>query len=159
MSNNRRPAVFWISTWWPVALATTAILLESTATMGANHTAGPLHRLLVWIFGPISEPTFDLLHFLFRKTGHFVGYGLVGLSWLRAGWRIWPGWKYPRCLLFGLAGAFTTACLDEWHQSFLPNREGCFRDVLIDTVGACALAALVWIFLKAFRPGSLQRAA
>ncbi|WP_420238510.1 VanZ family protein [Telmatobacter bradus] len=156
MSNSRRSAAFWIQAWWPVALATTVIFMESTVTMGADHTAGPIRRLLEYFFGPFSELTFQNIHFLIRKSGHFIGYGLVGLSWLHAAWRLRPHWNYLRCELVGLAGAFLTACCDELHQSFLPNREGCFRDVLIDTVGAFVLATLAWCVLRIFYKFALR---
>ena len=44
-------------------------------------------------------------------------------------------------LAFAFAAAF--AASDEWHQTFVPGRDGCVRDVLIDTGGAL-LAALFW---------------
>lgn len=44
-------------------------------------------------------------------------------------------------LAFAFAVAF--AASDEWHQTFVPGRDGCVRDVLIDTGGAL-LAALCW---------------
>ena len=44
-------------------------------------------------------------------------------------------------LAFAFAVAF--AASDEWHQTFVPGRDGCLRDVLIDTGGAL-LAALCW---------------
>jgi len=44
-------------------------------------------------------------------------------------------------LAFAFAVVF--AASDEWHQTFVPGRDGCTRDVLIDTGGAL-LAALCW---------------
>ena len=44
-------------------------------------------------------------------------------------------------LAFAFAAVF--AATDEWHQTFVPGRDGCVRDVLIDTGGAL-LAALGW---------------
>jgi hypothetical protein len=44
-------------------------------------------------------------------------------------------------LAFAFAAVF--AASDEWHQTFVPGRDGNVRDVLIDTGGAL-LAALYW---------------
>ena len=35
------------------------------------------------------------------------------------------------------------ASLDEFHQSFLPGRTGVFRDVVLDTMGAIFVQALL----------------
>jgi VanZ family protein len=35
------------------------------------------------------------------------------------------------------------ASLDEWHQTFLPSRTGAFRDVVLDTIGALCMQAVV----------------
>jgi len=48
-------------------------------------------------------------------------------------------------LAFAFAAVF--AASDEWHQSFVPGRDGCVRDVLIDT-GGTLLAALCWAALS-----------
>jgi len=45
-------------------------------------------------------------------------------------------------LAFAFAVVF--AASDEWHQTLVPGRDGCVRDVLIDTGGAL-LAALCWL--------------
>jgi len=44
-------------------------------------------------------------------------------------------------IAFALASVF--AASDEWHQTFVPGRDGCLRDVLID-IGGAFLAALGW---------------
>ena len=44
---------------------------------------------------------------------------------------------------------FVIACLDEWHQSFLPSRTGTFRDAILDgTAGLVAQIALFAILRK-----------
>ncbi|MDR3725007.1 MAG: VanZ family protein [Terracidiphilus sp.] len=156
MSSNRRNAAFWISTWWPVAVTTAVIAIESTQMLGADHTTGPLHRLFEFIFGTISAQSWDLIHFAIRKTGHFVGYGLVCLSWLRAWWRLFPSVSYFRCSALSLLGTFIVASADELHQAFLPNRGGHFSDVLLDCTGAAVLIFLNYIFLRLFLPHTLQ---
>ncbi len=94
--------------------------------------------MLHFLFG--LEPVhFPVWHFLIRKTGHFVGY--FTLSWL-----LFRAWRDT----FPFAGArwsmqwarisfFMTAlvaCLDEWHQSYIPSRTGNLHDVLLDSTAA-----------------------
>jgi len=148
MWSSHSTVAYKTQTWWPVLLATTFIFLESTASMGANHTAGPLHQLLVFLFGPLPDSTFNFLHFMARKSGHFIGYGLIGLVWMRAGWRSFQPEILWLATLCGLLGAFFTACADELHQCYLPNREGSFHDVLLDTAGALALISLTLLVLR-----------
>jgi len=38
------------------------------------------------------------------------------------------------------------AASDEFHQTFVPSREGCVRDVMIDTSGALAGLFALWLF-------------
>ena len=56
-----------------------------------------------------------------------------------------------------LLGTAMTASADEFHQTFLPNRTGSPRDVLLDCCGALALQMLVYAFLRIFRPKRLAR--
>ena len=155
---SRRAAAFWISAWWPVALGIAVIALESTEWLGANYTSGPFRWLFEHLFGRVPDARWNLIHHYIRKTGHFVGYGLIGLAWLRA-WRM----SLPRCrfffdILFAILGTALIATCDEWHQAFLPNRTSSPRDVLLDCSGATVLCLLAYLFVKLFRPERLARA-
>jgi VanZ family protein len=44
---------------------------------------------------------------------------------------------------------FLVASADEFHQSFLPNRTGQFRDVLLDSCGALVLGLLLFLVMGA----------
>ena len=41
------------------------------------------------------------------------------------------------------------ACLDEWHQTYLPSRTGSLRDVLLDSTAALVAQLVIFLFLKA----------
>jgi VanZ family protein len=159
MSNNRRQPASWMSAWWPVLLAITIIVLESTQMMGSSNTSGPLRHLVEFFFGKIADSHWETVHFYIRKSGHFFGYGLMGLAWLR-GWAISrPRLTMLSCALAAVASTAFIASCDELHQSTLPNRTGTPHDVLIDTAGALVLILVVLAGKKLFRPLFFRRIA
>jgi VanZ family protein len=107
----------------------------------------------VWVklFGPVSHARWEDIHFLIRKTGHFVGYGLVSLAFYR-GWRKslsyskWQGiwFRRLRAAAFAVFCTLLVASADEFHQSFLPGRTSSPYDVGLDVCGA--LVAHVMLF-------------
>jgi VanZ family protein len=159
MSNNRRGLWFWVYVWFPVLLGIGVIAIESQEFMGADHTSGPLRALFQFVFGPIGDARWDLVHHYIRKSGHFVGYGLIGLAWLRAWWFTLPHSRFLPDALLALLGTALIASCDEWHQSYLPNRTGTPKDVLLDCTGAIVLQLIVYTFMRTIRPKRLARAA
>ena len=157
MSSSGRSLRFWIHVWWPVALGVCVIAIESTPEFGADRTSGPLRWLFESIFGPVSTVHWDTIHHLIRKTGHFTGYGLLGLAWLRAWWLTLPRSMFLVDALLALLGTAMTASSDEFHQTFLPNRTGTPWDVLLDCSGALTMQLLVYVFMRLFRPKRLER--
>lgn len=159
MSNNRRSKFYWISAWFPVLLGVGVILLESTEMMGADHTSGPLRAFVEFFVGPISNSQWDMDHHYLRKSGHFLGYGCIGLTWLRAWWMTLPKSQFLVDTALALLGTAAIASCDEFHQTFLPNRSGSPWDVLIDCSGALSLQLILYIFLRIFLPKRLAHAA
>lgn len=149
---------YWLNTWIPVAIGAGIIALESTEFMGSDHTNGPLRFLFQAIFGPVSSSEWEALHGLLRKSGHFVGYGFIGLAWLRALWLTLPQSRFFHDAILALLGTALLAAADEYHQIFLPNRTGSARDLLLDCCGAAALQLATYAFLTLFKPNKLARA-
>jgi VanZ family protein len=149
MSSNRGLR-HWLSVWIPVGLGVAVIALESTEWMGADHTSGPLRVLYQALFGPISNARWEIIHSLIRKSGHFIGYGVIGLAWLRAWWMTLPHSRFLQDALLALMGTALLASADEYHQTFLPNRTGSPRDVLLDCCGAIVLQLAAYVFLCLF---------
>ena len=137
-SSRLRPILDWV----PAALSVLMIVLESTATMSANNTSQWLYPFWVRLFGPISTVHWAEVHHLIRKTGHFVGYGVVSLaffySWrqtlLRMAVKHWTLWR--RASVLAVVCTLLIAISDEYHQSFLPSRTSSPKDVCIDLCGA-----------------------
>jgi len=158
MLNNRQGALFWVSAWLPVLLGIAMIVVESTEWMGADNTSNPLRILYQAIFGQVSNAQWELIHHYIRKSGHFLGYGFIGLAWLRAWWMTLPHSRFLPDALLALTGTALIASLDEFHQSFLPNRTASPWDVLIDCSGAITLQLMVYIFMRLSHPKRLARA-
>jgi VanZ family protein len=147
--------------WVPAALSVLMIALESTATMSSANTSQWLHPLWVKLFGPISPARWEVVHHLIRKTGHFVGYGVVSLAFFY-GWRQtlhrmavkhWTLWR--RASVLAVLCTLVVASLDEYHQSFLPSRTSSPIDVGIDLCGAIAFQLVLLLIIQWFsrRPG------
>lgn len=134
------------------------IAMESTPYFGADHTSGPLRWVWQHIFGRVSNESWELFHHLIRKTGHFVGYGTMGLLWLRALWMSLPRTGFLLDATLALLGTALVSSADEFHQSFLPNRTGVPSDVLLDCCGAVVLLLLTYAFLRLLAPKRLSRA-
>ena len=136
-----------LKTWIAAILWLAIIVTESSNLASADNTSRILYPLLHLLFG-VDVAHFRTWHAVIRKSGHFVGY--FTLSWLL--FRAWrdtfpfPGktWsiQWARISFFMAA---LVACLDEWHQTYLPGRTGRVHDVALDS--AAALIAQVILFL------------
>ena len=151
--------------WVPAALSVLLIVLESTATMSANNTSRFLYPLWVRLFGPMTPEHWAEVHHLIRKTGHFVGYGMVSLtffySWRQTLYRMalrhWNLWR--RASVAAVLCTLLIAILDEYHQSFLASRTSSPIDVCIDLSGAIAaqLFLLLALQLVSRRPKAVSQ--
>jgi VanZ family protein len=143
-------AGYWISSWLPVLIGVGVIAIESTAMFGADHTSGPLRKVFEALFGPVGDWRWGTIHHYIRKSGHFIGYGALGLVWLRA-WRMsLPELSFLSQAGLALIGTALVASWDEWHQTFLPNRTGSPYDVLLDCCGAAAMMGMAWLYMRSF---------
>jgi VanZ family protein len=113
---------------------------------------GPALLMMAAIFGFSSIPSsemlnFGLLDYIIKKGGHALGYGLLGLSFLRGlkggQPRLETRWYY---IAWGMAVLFSAT--DEFHQSFVPGRHPAITDVIIDAVGAALALFLASRYYK-----------
>jgi VanZ family protein len=132
-------------------------MMESTMYFGSDRTSGPLRWVWEHIFGRVTDVRWETLHHYIRKSGHFLGYGIMGLLWLRAWWMSLPRAGFLLDAVLALLGTGLVASLDECHQAFLPNRTGVPSDVLLDCSGAIVLL-LLFFLLRRLRPKRLNGA-
>lgn len=151
-STEKQEWHWWFSVWIPVVLAVAVICIESTGTFSAQNTSDWLRPAFQKVFGAFSDSGWDSFHHYLRKTGHFIGYGTVGFTFLRAwlhtiarrGQASLLSWRIESSILAILSTAII-ASMDEFHQTFLPGRTGTPIDVMLDTAGACTLCLMVWL--------------
>jgi VanZ family protein len=132
------------------------IAVESTKYLGSDQTSHPLRVLFEHLFGPVSDVSWGDIHHAIRKCGHFLGYGALGLAWLRGWWMSLPRSRFFVDISLGLAGTALVASSDEWHQAFLPNRTGSPWDVLLDCCGALFMQWAAFMVIRRRWPGLLQ---
>lgn len=87
-----------------------------------------------------------IAEFVFRKIAHLSEYAVLMILFLAAAERTWRFRK--GLLLAGFLFVTLYAATDEWHQSFVPGRNGTVMDVFVDSVGGLAGFFLRRIFLK-----------
>jgi len=153
---------WWLSVWLPVILAIAVIATESTDTFSAQHTSSWLRPVLERCFGRFTDSGWGSFHHYLRKSGHFIGYGTVAFTFLRAwlhtldrrGRTALLAWRLESSILSILSTAVVATC-DEVHQTFIPSRTGTPVDVLLDTAGGTTLCILVWLICWIRRPKQL----
>ncbi len=98
--------------------------------------------VLIWagvIFGFSSmsinkEADFSWLDFVVKKSAHVVEYAVLYFLLFRAWSSKWEKTD-KKILIWSMVVAVLYALSDEWHQTFVPGREGTFRDVGFDSIG------------------------
>ena len=134
------------------------IFIGSTSLMTPNHTGSLLQNFLAIFSIHLDRATMDHVNHIVRKCGHVCEYSVLALlaarvflTSSRTGLRRW--WW-----ICSLAVVIVFASTDEYHQTFVPGREGQVKDDAIDTAGGAAaltlLAIVRSIYIRRQRPGS-----
>ena len=88
------------------------------------------------------------LEYPIRKAAHMTEFGILAL-FSHGAIRTYEKYSNKMHYLLALLITFGYAVTDEIHQLFVPNRYGCFTDVLVDTIAALlALCIIYGIFRK-----------
>jgi VanZ family protein len=133
--------------WLPMALLMVLIFGVSSDAGSFEHSSRIVGPLLHWLFPNMPAENIKICVLVVRKFAHLSEYGLLALLFWRARRNGAPenhgSWQWSsaaEALWFALLYAAT----DEFHQTFVPSREGCIRDVIIDGTGALGALLLLW---------------
>ena len=125
-------------------MATIFILSHQPASVSSDLSSG-ITRFLLGLVGDIfpgSDAGVERLHTLVWKNAHFIAYFILGILLVNALGR-W-GDLHVRQLRISFVIAVLYAASDEFHQLFIEERSGEFRDVVIDSAGAATGILLYW---------------
>ena len=133
--------------WLPVALWMLIIFGFSTNAGAPRNTSRIIGPILRWLNPDIADETVYGIQLVVRKGAHFTEYAVLALLCWRARRKpvrddVRP-WNWSEAGM-ALLVAVLFAASDEWHQSFVPSREGSLRDVLIDSTGATLGLLALW---------------
>ena len=96
------------------------------------------------IVNTLSTEAFSFLEFIIRKCAHMFVYFILSILTMLL---MFTYETYPlrfKCFI-SLLVSFLYACSDELHQFFVGGRSASFRDVMIDSTGACIGILLTFI--------------
>ena len=139
-----------LRSWWPAIVWVGLIAFESTDFFSSEHTGSMLYALLTHLLGNLDLHKFFIFHHYLRKTGHVLGYGMLGLLLLR-GWRATLDQDHSelgRTVLLSWLGTAFVASMDEWHQSYIPSRTGTWRDAMLDSVAGLIFLLVAYFWLR-----------
>jgi VanZ family protein len=143
--------------WLPSIAWAILISLVSTDSFSAGHTSVYILPVLHWLFPHANAETLSRLHYLIRKSAHFTEYFVFSIILLRAIRGGVQGWHF-RWAIAALAIAAGYSALDEFHQSFVPNRTASPWDSLLDTAGAATAQVLMYLWFRFHVRNSLDAA-
>lgn len=137
----------FLSRYLPLVAWLAFISYASSASFSAGNTSRIIGPLILWLFPDTSAETLATIHFITRKLAHFTEYAILGFLAARA-FRTSPRPAISRrWFVISAVLVVVYALIDEYHQSFVPNRTGSVFDSFIDMAGG--LTALIFIRKRA----------
>ena len=125
---------------------------SSSSSQSVIYLIGHISKTLTGhnIVNTLSTEAFSFIEFIIRKCAHMFAYFILSILTMSL---LFTYKKYPirskACL--SLLISFLYACSDEIHQFFVGGRSASFKDVLIDSTGACIgilLTIIIYTILK-----------
>jgi len=130
-----------LSRYLPLILWMAFIFWASTSELSGQNTSRIIRPLVLWLFPGTSEEKIQVIHYVVRKLGHFTEYAILGFLAARAFSTSSGAFLRRRWFILALLLIVVYALLDEYHQTFEPNRRASIYDSMIDSAGG--LAALL----------------
>ena len=148
----KNASVVWA---WSLVLFWISIIVLESFEGSATNTSRILWPVLHFLLPSMTMAQFEVFHGLIRKTGHFLGYGMLCFLFYRAWWttlrarnaptswgamfRSWSG----RAVVLALLGTLAIAMADEWHQRSEPGRGPSIHDVALDESGGAVVMVAI----------------
>jgi lipopolysaccharide/colanic/teichoic acid biosynthesis glycosyltransferase/VanZ family protein len=137
------PPILWMAFFFPVG----------NRVLGSSITYEISTAVFRWLFPHASEAAVGVFYIIFRKSLHFIEYGVLAYLLYRAfrgpDGRKWvPSWAL-RAGIVSVAYGF----LDEYLQSFVPNRTGSPIDWGVDIAGIAAVLGTKFLRRKSSGSG------
>ena len=134
--------------WLPILLWASLIFSASGDKKSVQHSSRIIEPLVRWLFPDATNETVHTTVFVVRKCAHMTEFAIFTLLiWRAANATIWKqesGWN-RRAVIFAAASAVLFAASDEFHQTFVPGRQGAVMDVVIDSVGSAGGLFCLWL--------------
>jgi VanZ family protein len=127
------------------------IFWMSTGMLSSDQTSRIIVPVLNFFFPGLAPHQLDIIHGLFRKTGHVAEYFFLGILFFRAfrGHTI-QQWR-PRWTIYAMMGIVLYAVSDEFHQAFVSSRSASLIDVGIDSTGGILSQIVIILRWKIMR--------
>ena len=155
----------FIKYWVPVLLWLAVIFSASADKSSGQRSSRIIAPIVRFLVPNISQKNLDTIVHSVRKTAHMTEYAVLALLLFRALAKVGRGVPAepsavpvgrsvlaeppPSFPLRAAAIAFALSALyamtDEFHQTFVPSREGQTTDVIIDSFGAAAGLFALWL--------------
>lgn len=140
--------------WLPVAIWLAIIFVASTAIFTPKHTSAVIEPILREIAPRADERTIERLHHFVRKIGHVVEYAILAALLARA--TLSMRWTRSWWLAASLILLAAVAASDEFHQLFVPGREGQVSDVVLDVTAGLAMLVPIALYRRFAATGEPQ---
>lgn len=145
--------------WLLVAAWMALIFWGSTDLLSHRQTSRFIGPFLRWFKPDITDESIQTVQSFVRKTGHVTEFAILAIlvsRALRSGAKNAPArWNWRvATLAFVITALYAVS--DEIHQAFVPTRQGSPLDVLIDSCGAAAGLALMWLWERRNRSGKAK---
>lgn len=153
-----------VRNWWMVVVWVGVIRMESTDMASSHNTSFVLYKVLSVVAPHVRLDSVEFLNAILRKSGHFLGYGILGAlvffalrntdrdrlrPLLRRPWGIYlRDWWRGEWVMIAMLFTIVTAAYDEIHQTFIPSRTGRWQDVVIDSCGAAVIQLAIYFLTK-----------
>ena len=134
--------------WLPVVIWAVIIFSASGDKRSVQHSSRISEPIVRWLIPDISDEAVRTTVLVVRKGAHVAEYSVLAMLLWRglqgtirkeqAGWSrrvAWGAWL----------GAAAFAVSDEFHQFYVPGRQGSAWDVLIDSIGAAVGLWALWL--------------